>query len=135
MPLLPSPRLRRLQWLLIGLSVVHGAELVRHGHPLAGAGTLAAAGMALWLWRDGGQGRPGQPRRLVVTADGRLFLHLHGGAVEQADLAPSSLRLGRHLLLVLHCGKYRYRLLLGPDNLDGPDLSALQRRLPRGQGG
>lgn len=119
--------------MLFLLAALHVVELWRHGHPLAVAAMLAAILAAgAWRYRTGPAARP---RRLLLTADGRLFMHLHGGAVEQVVLGAASLRLGRSLLLVLHCGKRRYRLLLGPDNLAPAALAALQRRLPRGTGG
>jgi hypothetical protein len=134
LPLLPSPRLRRLLLLLGGLALVHVVELWRHGHPLAAAVTLLG-GVGSWAWQRARQPRARRPRRLLVTADGRVFLQLGDGAVEQASVGSASLRLGRSLLLVLRCGKRRHRLLLGPDNLARGQLAALQRRLPRGTGG
>lgn len=135
LPLLPSPRLRQALRLLGCLAVLHAAELFRHGHPLAAFLMLAGTGGALWAWRLSGRLWPARPRRLVLAADGQIYLQLYGGAVEPATLGGASLRLGRRLLLVLQCRKRRYRLLLGPDNLAPAELAALQRRLPFGAGG
>jgi hypothetical protein len=120
--------------LLGGLALLHVAELWRHGHQLAATVTLLS-GAGGWAWQRARRPRARQPRRLLVTADGRVFLQLRDGAVEQASVGAASLRLGSTLLLVLRCGKRRHRLLLGPDNLARGQLAALQRRLPRGTGG
>jgi hypothetical protein len=69
-------------------------------------------------------------RQLLCAGDGNLSLVFANHAVEAVSLSPSSLRLGRHLLLVLQGPIRVHRLLLGPDNLAPSELAALNRRLP-----
>lgn len=104
------------------------AELALRGHFVfsAGVALMVAAGLA--AWRRALRTTPGSPRRLLVSADGRLHVLTVGGEIDPVHLDASAIRLGRHLLLRLRGGG-QYRLLLGPDNVEPAMLAALGRRL------
>ena len=72
---------------------------------------------------------PGAPRRLLLAADGRLFVACVGGAMEPVELAGESLWLGSAVLLVLRGPLCRHRVLLGRGNLDPEAHATLRRRL------
>ncbi len=126
LPLLPSPRLRIAIRMMLLMSLLYALELWLSGHRLAAPAMLLLAASCARRRRPTSDG----PRTLVLATDGRLFLR-HGQAMEQVQLAPASLRLGSHLLLVLRAGRRTVRGLLGPDNLPPELLAACQRRLPR----
>jgi hypothetical protein len=109
--------------------LLYALELVLRGHVFM-AGAVCALGFA-WVRvrRKMLLFRPANPRKLQMTADGRLLLHADAVG-EEVSLQPSSLWLGRHVLLVLRGRARTWRLLLGPDNLDAAALAALSRRLP-----
>jgi hypothetical protein len=77
----------------------------------------------LWPWDAGA------PRRLLLTADGRMHVATVGGTVEPVELGGESLWLGSMVLLVLPSVHRTYRVLLGPGNLDAAGLATLRRRL------
>jgi hypothetical protein len=130
LPLLPSPRLR-LAGRVLSLGVLlYLLELALTGHGLAAGMVALIAACTGWPWRQWTSS--GSPRHLVVTPDGRLFLRIREDSMEEMRLRPESLRLGPHVLLVLSNGRRKHRLLLGPDNLTLPQLSALTCRLPAG---
>lgn len=125
----PSPLARRLGRAFTAAQLLYAAELALLGHGRV-AVLVACLPVALHLhgrmrrrssWRE--------PGRLVLTARGRLHLFAGTGAVEEVRLASCSLGLGPWLLLCLDGTSGRYRLLLGPDNLDPTRLAALRRRL------
>lgn len=105
------------------------------GQWLHGGGTLLMALMLHWACRSAVHTRHATPRRLLITADGRAFLLQAGLPAVPLVLAAASLRLGSHLLLLMHSEKRAHRVLLGPDNLPPEMLAALQRRLPAAGGG
>jgi hypothetical protein len=94
---------------------------------MAGVGSAAIA-WGLWLqlrWVVG------PPRELRLYPDGRVEF-ASGRAVREAWIAPCSLRLGDHVVLVLRsAGKPSLRLLLGPGILSAADCAALGRWLAR----
>jgi hypothetical protein len=80
----------------------------------------------LWQLHRSGCARPLQ---LFLLPDGRVVLHADDTRIE-ARPRPCSLRLGRHVLLVLHARDGRHlRLLLGPGILSASDVAALGRWL------
>jgi hypothetical protein len=69
--------------------------------------------------------------RLRLYPDGRVLFSARQAVVE-ARVASCSLRLGSHVLLVLHTdGQRPLRLLLGPQILSAQDCAALGRWLKR----
>lgn len=125
LPLLPSSRLRMAGRACLLVVVLYALELWLTGHRLAAPAVLLAAAAGARR-RSAGSDHG----HLVLLADGRLFLR-RGQAMEEVRLAPASLRLGPHLLLVLRGERRTVRVLLGPDNLPPDLLAACQRRLPR----
>jgi hypothetical protein len=125
LPLRPSPRWRAALRLLRWLAVAHAVELLltRHWLPALLVAMLAA------FCLTGGRSPRGRYLRLEP---GRMCLVHPGGVLEEVRLGSGSMRLGAHLLLVLHGGNGIDRLLLGPDNLAPGELAALNRRLPGG---
>jgi hypothetical protein len=104
-----------------------GALLPAAGVALGGA--LVAWG--LWRLRDGGCAS----RRLQLHARGRVVLLAEKGR-EEGWLAPCSLWLGSHVVLVLRRpGQRPLRLVLGPGHLSAQDHAALSRWLRRPPGG
>jgi hypothetical protein len=134
-PLLPSRRARRARQLLCLAACAYPLELMWHDQWLAGVGALALALMLAWACRAAAQAQNAVPRRLLITADSRVFLLRAGSPAMPLQLSAASLRLGPHLLLLMHSEKGAHRLLLGPDNLPAQGLAALQRRLPAAGGG
>jgi hypothetical protein len=130
LPLRPSPRLRIAARALAVALLAHTVELGLRGHPLAALAMLSFTGVAIWRWRAVHALDSSAPRHLVCDSDGRLSLVLASGNIEVVSLQPASLRLGRHLLLVLQGTDRRHRLWFGPDNLAASELAALNRRLP-----
>ena len=109
--------------------LLHAAELLLRGHWVVAAGMgLIAAGTHLgwrsWLPQDADAAR-----RLLLTADGSLYVHCIGGATRAVTLAGESLWLGSTVLLVLRSPGRTYRLLLGTGNLEAFALATLRRRL------
>ncbi|HXC57756.1 MAG TPA: hypothetical protein VN645_00485 [Steroidobacteraceae bacterium] len=90
----------------------------------------AVTGIGLWCWL--GSVRADRPQRLRLCGDGTATVFTGSGRVLQARVLPSSLRLGRHWLLVVATAEGgRHRLLLGPGNQNGAELAALGRWLRR----
>lgn len=113
---------------VIASALLLTAELAWRGHFVA-APVVVLLVVALGLhWRRTLRMRPESPRRLLLAADGRFHVMTVGGGVDPVHLDPAGIRLGRHLLLLLRGGG-RYRLLLGPDNVEPAVLAALGRRL------
>lgn len=130
LPLRPSPRLRFACGMLGIAVLLHALELLLTGHRLAAMAVVGLAACAAWgQWHRARN--HASPRFLRIDTDGRLFLEVaEGGAEEETQLRPESLRLGPHVLLLLSARDRRIRLLLGPDNLDPARLASLKRRLP-----
>lgn len=105
-------------------------ELGWRGHPLAALAMLLATGMTAWRWRAWHAPNSSSALHLICAGDGRLTLVFADGSLEAVSLQPRSLRLGRHLLLVLQGPDRMHRLFIGPDNLASSELAALNRRLP-----
>jgi hypothetical protein len=130
LPLRPSPRLRGAALTSLLALLAYTLQLAVHGHLVAAAVMLLFTGAATWQWRLRSSQDGGSLRQLLCAGDGNLSLVFANHAVEAVSLSPSSLRLGRHLLLVLQGPTRVHRLLLGPDNLAPSELAALNRRLP-----
>lgn len=119
--------------MLVLASLAHAGAQALHGNLLLAAGVAAAAlttanSLRCWLWTGG----PSAPRALHLAADGQMHLRTGEGGLMPVALLPGSVRLGSHLLLHLQVREgRRYRLCLGPDNLDSCTLAALRRRLRR----
>ncbi len=105
-------------------------ELGLRGHRFAALVMVPFTGVACWRWRAAHALDSSTPRHLICASDGRLSLVLASGNIEAVNLQPESLRLGRHLLLVLQGSNRRHRVFFGPDNLAASELAALNRRLP-----
>lgn len=125
LPLRPSPRLRRVRFLLRILALACVVELLVQRHWLAAA--LIATASAC-RWSSAGPAL----RCLRLEADGRIFLTLADGRVAEAWLAPGGVRIGSHVVLVLRSFAGTRRLLFGPDNLGEMELAGLGRRLSGG---
>lgn len=129
LPLRPLPAARglaNLYLLAIGLYV---AQLLLTGHWVMATGMGLLAVATKFALRQMSPQGPGAPRRLLLAADGRLYVASVGGVVEQVDLAGESLWLGSAMLLVLSAPGRRHRVLLGRGNLDPGALAMLRRRL------
>jgi hypothetical protein len=126
---MPAPIARRALRLLLLAQGLYATELLLLGHPLAASAVLAIMVGLWWLRQRAVCPCRSRPRRLLIAADGRLHLLTVGGAVVEVSLDPASMRLGPWLLLVMRGEAGVMRLLLGPDNLDAPQLAALRRRL------
>ncbi len=125
----PSALVRRVTLLLPCLPFFLALELALRGHWLAAPLMLLGALLLFAAcWRS-----PWQPhrvgRRLVIVADGSIFLLTVEGRVVPVALHPGSLRLGPCLLLLLRGNGHVFRLFLGPDNVEPITLAALKRRL------
>lgn len=122
--------MRRVQRACLLLQALYGMELLILGHWIIG-GIVAVLLVAVLLPARPMQAMPAAatPRRLLLSADGRLHLLTVGGSIEAVNVHPSSLRLGSWLLLRLTNGSANYRLLLGPDNVDAAMLATLRRRM------
>lgn len=118
---------------LLLLSVVHGVQQALQGAPLAAlavsAASLAGATAARrWLWSRAGH----VPCGLKLTADGSIAVRARDGSWRDVHLQSGSVRLGGWLVLHLRATDgSSFRLVLGPDNLEGAALAALRRRLRR----
>jgi hypothetical protein len=128
-PLTPSPLARRAAWTFLGAHLGYTLELAWLGHLPTAAVVVLPGSCLAWLWWGRRRDSPGQPRRLLIAADGRLHLLTVAGTVQQVTLHPSSLRLGPWLLLVFTTAQGQCRQLLGPDNLPPHQLAALRRRV------
>lgn len=129
LPLLPSPLARRARWCFLVLQLAFACELAWIGHwPASWLVLLATLG---WSWVSRGPRNPHrrQLRRLLLSADGRLHGLAANGEVLDLRLHPSSLSLGRWLLLRVTGAGHRHVLLLGPDNVAPAALAELRRRL------
>lgn len=128
-PLSGSPLIARLHRLLIGLHAIYAIELLTLGHWFIGS-IVASLLVAVLLHRRNLQASlAAVPRQLLMAADGRLHLLMAGGAIEAVTVHPSSLRLGRWLLLQLTGNGGNYRVVLGTDNVDAASLATLRRRM------
>lgn len=115
------------------LYAVYGAALLaQHGFfwGLLVLCSAVATAIALWSWHASTQGD--RPQRLRLCSDGTAAVFTGNGCRLQARVLPSSLRLGRHWLLVVDTADgRRHRLLLGPGNQNVAELAALGRWLRR----
>lgn len=118
--------------LLLGCWALHVAELLLRGMLVAGAGVAALGAGFLVACRREQRLAATKARRLVVSAGGQLYLITAGG-IEPASWLPSSMRLGRHLLLRLGTARGQCWALLGPDNADPAALAMLRRRISGAQ--
>jgi len=115
------------------LAAAHAVSQAVQGVPWVAAIVMVAmlaAGAAAgrWLWPRTAQA----PRRLKLATDGGMTLQLCDGSSRRVHLQPGSIRLGGWLVLHLQATDgCSFRLVLGPDNLDGRSLAALRRRLRR----
>lgn len=108
---------------------------LQHRGALWAAAFVALGGGAqawgLWSLQRNGVGRI---RRLhLLSTGGVLLVTPHHS--EEARLAPCSLRIGSHVLLLFRGPPAPVRLLLGPENLSAGDYAALGRWLQRMAGG
>lgn len=124
----PSPALKWIRRLLPAAVVVHAVHLVWAGSWAVALLVCALAAVGIWKARAPGH-RSAVPRRLLVSADGRMHLLDTAGGLEAVRLNPASMRIGTQLLLVLDGSVRRHRLLLGPGNIDPAALAGLRRRL------
>ncbi len=108
---------------------VYVAQLLVLGHWVMVATMLLLAAITQLTLRPMAPQDAGAPRRLLLAADGRLYVACVGGAVEPVELAGESLWLGSAMLLVLRTPGRRHRVLLGRGNLDPGRLATLRRRL------
>jgi hypothetical protein len=115
--------------LVLAAQLLHALELALASQWLAAPAVLGIAAACAWLWRRAGRDSTTTPRRLLLSADGRLHVLTVAGVVEEVTLHPASLRLGRWMLLLFAKRRGRIRVLLGPDNLEAAQLAGLQRRL------
>jgi hypothetical protein len=124
---LPAARAVALLYLLaIGL---YAAQLLLLGHWVMAAGLGLLALATKFALRQMTPRGSGAPRRLLLSADGRLHVACSGGALEQVELGGESLWLGSAVLLVLRAPGRCHRVLLGRGNVDPAALAALRRRL------
>lgn len=113
------------------LCLLQAWRLQRHGAMLPSAMILlgaAAMGWGGWLLL-----RSAAPahRKLCLYPDGSARMPGEGAA-QELRLAPCSLWLGSHVLLVFRgSGRRRLRVLLGPGMLSAGDYAALRRWLQR----
>jgi hypothetical protein len=108
--------------------------LQRQGALLPSAMVALGGALLGWgLWQLLGSG---VPRKMRLYPDGRALFFAEGN-IEETWLAPGSLRLGTHVLLVFRRPGRRLRLLLGPGIVSADAYAALGRwlqRAPRGEG-
>jgi uncharacterized membrane protein len=104
-------------------------QLCWREHFPAAAALLLVVAAAVMRLRHTDHHDPASPRRVLLAADGRIWLFCVGGAAHAATAGGESIWLGANLLLVLHGTFGCRRLLLGPGNLDPATLAALRRRL------
>jgi hypothetical protein len=129
LPLAPLPAARRLvRFYLLSLSLYAG-QLLLQGHWAMAAAMFVLAAATAFARRQMTPRGPGAPRRLLLAADGRLYVACVGGSMEPVELAGESLWLGSAVLLVLCAPGRRHRVLLGRGNLDPGSLATLRRRL------
>lgn len=127
-PLLPSPLAQWAARTLIATQLLYAAELVLLGHGFVAGMVVVLAACSGW-WLSPRRGDHRQARRLLVTADGRMYLLGASGTLHGVRLHPASLRLGPWLLLRMQGNGVRHVALLGPDNLPAEALATLRRRL------
>lgn len=118
--------------LLLASWVLHVAELLIRGLPAAAAAMAVLAFFFLGACRRERHMAGVSARRLVVSAAGQMYLIAAGG-IEPVSWLPSSMRLGRRLLLRLHSAHGEYWAVLGPDNVDPAVLAMLRRRIDGAQ--
>jgi hypothetical protein len=129
LPLTPLPLAHRFaQCHLLGM-LLYAGQLALSGYWVMAPAMLVLTALQLFALRPMWPQDAGAPRRLLVAADGRLHIATVGGSVEPVELGGESLWLGSVLLLVLHGAHRKYRVLLGPGNLDAAGLASLRRRL------
>jgi hypothetical protein len=115
-------------------AIAHACWLQYRGSPLPAAVVLVGIGTFAWGLGQLHHGAGSMPVKLALLSDGRIVLHAKSSQVVACP-RPCSLRLGRHVLLVLQArGGRRLRLLLGPGILSASDLAALARWLQQAPG-
>jgi hypothetical protein len=128
-PLAPLPAARRLARFYLVSLCLYAGQLLLLGHWVMAAVMLLLAAATKIAQRQMAPRGPRAPRRLLLAADGRLYVACVGGVVEPVELAGESLWLGSAVLLVLRTPGHRHRVLLGRGNLDPGSLATLRRRL------
>lgn len=129
LPLRHSPVMRWATRLFLGAQLLYLLELAVMRQWLAATLGCATTAAIAWLCLRRGPRVADEPRRLLVTADGRLHLLRVSGAVSTVQLHASTQYLGAWTVLVVARGRARTRVFLGPDTLDPARLAALRRRL------
>jgi hypothetical protein len=124
--------LRAVSWLAavyVLLQLACAVNLALIGSRVLATTVLLTAGIsAVLLWRELLLRGPDAVQRLLLAGDGSAQVVTAGGVLDEARVLPSSLHLGSVVLLLLQ-GRRRYRLLLGPGNVDPVTLAALRRWL------
>jgi hypothetical protein len=116
------------------LCLLQAWQLQRRGALLASAMVMLGAFAMGWGGWTLLRTSAGTHRKLCLYPDGRARF-LACGDPEELRLAPCSLWLGSHVLLVFRgAGGRRLRLLLGPGMLSSRDYAALRRWLRRAPG-
>lgn len=116
------------------LCAVHAWQLQRRGALLPSAMVLLGAAATGWGGWQLLRGTGLASRTLWLYPDGRVGFPAED-APEELRLAPHSLVLGSHVVLVFRgTGRRQFRLLLGPENLSASDRAALWRWLRRAPG-
>jgi hypothetical protein len=129
LPVLASPAARWAAWLFVLGGVLYALELLLSAHWLAATVVAALLMFLIWQLRRMNRVLAGNPRRLLLAADGRIHVLSVAGMVEQVHLHPASMRFGPWMLLLLVRDKRNFPLLVGPDNTQPQQLAALRRRL------
>jgi hypothetical protein len=127
------PQARRLASCYLLLMAAYAGQLLFLAHWAMAPAVLVMTLATLFAMRQVTPQDSGAPRRLLLSADGRLHVATMGGAVEAVEPGGESLWFGSAILLVLRAPGRVHRVLLGRGNLAPSELATLRRRL-RGAG-